>query len=83
MVCDQVYTTEGQVMTVTSIVDGEHSKKSRHYIGEGADLRTRGLRNPVTTVDKIKAELPEFYVELENYGTPNEHIHIGFVGGSA
>jgi len=82
MICDAIYSDNDERLTVTSIVDGHHSRTSRHYLGMAADLRTNNIDETTTALIslEIKRQLPEFYVVLENEGTPNEHIHIQFNG---
>ncbi len=41
MVADGVYTSIGQELVITSLVDGTHSQTSLHYTGCGVDFRTR------------------------------------------
>lgn len=66
-----------QELVVTSALDSKHSRKSRHYVGCGLDIRTRDIVGDVNeVVGKIKADLgEEFYVAFEV-----NHIHISFIG---
>lgn len=82
MVVDGIYRSNGEDLTVTSITDGRHSRSSRHYIGMAADLRTNNISKLNTDIIlmQLREHLPEFYIILENEGTPNEHIHIQFNG---
>lgn len=84
MVADTIYLADGEDLTVTSITDGKHSKSSRHYIGLAADLRTNDISKLNTDIIlmQLRERLPEFYILLENEGTPNEHIHMQFNGTS-
>ena len=68
----------GAHCVVTSATDGEHSSRSRHYIGAGIDLRTRHLRSE----DQARAHWmltkrlgDDFVVLLEA-----THIHIQWNG---
>ena len=82
MVVDQIYKDLGHTsgVVVTSIMDGRHSKNSRHYIGLAVDFRTHGVADVPSLASKIKDALPEFYIQVEHLGEPNEHIHAQFNG---
>lgn len=80
MVADQCYKDAGFTLVVTSLVDGKHSKTSRHYLGLAGDLRTHNIHNPEAMVLKLKEQLPEFVIIFENKGKPQEHIHMQFNG---
>jgi len=82
MVADAVYRMNDEELTVTSITDGKHSRKSRHYLGLAADLRTNNISELMTDVIalQIQQQLPEFFVLLEHKNSSNEHIHIQFNG---
>lgn len=70
----------GAHCVVTSATDGEHSQRSRHYIGAGVDLRTRHLRAEEQALAhaQIKTRLGgDFVVLLEA-----THIHIQWTGRS-
>jgi hypothetical protein len=76
-----VYESIGLDLWVTSLNDGTHMGGSKHYSGEAADLRTRGIReigeNPANIAAALKVALgPDYDVLHESVGTPNEHIHI-------
>lgn len=81
MVLDRIYEEHGYRMTVTSMSDGKHSLKSKHYTGNAADLRTKDV--PDTMIDKIlyqaQRELPtDFDIVLEGRGSGNEHFHLEY-----
>ena len=62
--------------TITSVVDGKHSRTSLHYVGYAIDVRTRDIEPSVQTeyVRQIKVALTDEYdVILES-----DHIHIEF-----
>jgi hypothetical protein len=71
----------GEVLTVTSGGDGQHSKAplSRHYTGEALDFRTKHLKTSAEKhelIAQVQRELgPQFSVLLENEGRSNEHGH--------
>lgn len=64
---------------ITSIRDSQHSKDSRHYIGEAFDCRSKNISAGVSkqdVVQELKNALPGYFVQLEYEGQDNEHIHI-------
>ena len=82
----KVYWTVGQLpCIVTSLWDGSHSKKSLHYSGMAADLRTRHVptaQQKVEIRNILAAELGnEYDVILESIGENNEHIHVEWDDG--
>ena len=82
LVADTMYKKAGSEMWVTSLVDGKHSRTSRHYLGYAGDLRTRNLRNIHKMLRDLQEALPEFVIIFENEGTPNQHFHMQFNGGA-
>jgi len=75
-VADQVYQEHGYELTITSVIDGRHSKTSLHYSGNGGDLRTRDI--PEDDREPIRASIKErlgidFDVILES-----DHIHMEY-----
>jgi len=76
MVADGVYTSLGQELVITSLLDGTHSNTSLHYSGCGLDLRTRYFSGSEAKKarDDIAGRLTSDYdVLLES-----NHIHIEF-----
>jgi hypothetical protein len=71
----------GEVLTITSGSDGQHSLKpySRHYTLEAVDFRTKHLATSAEKHDliaQVQRELgDQFSVLLENEGRSNEHGH--------
>lgn len=74
---DQIYLAwAGRELVLTSLKDGKHSKKSLHYSGNAADLRTRDLtpRQQATILSELKLALGKDYdVVLEI-----DHIHLEY-----
>jgi uncharacterized protein YcbK (DUF882 family) len=75
-VADKIYAKHGYELTITSALDGKHSKKSLHYEGLAIDFRTR---------DIIKSHLQQIIGQLEfelgnNYDVVLEidHLHVEF-----
>lgn len=75
-ICEGVYREFQRECVITSVIDGRHSRGSKHYSGNAVDIRTRNL-NPLDkepVKDEIAARLGEDYdVVLER-----DHIHIEF-----
>jgi hypothetical protein len=75
-IANDCYRIRGFNMVVTSVSDSIHSKKSLHYSGFAADLRTNGIEK--ISVENIKEDIrqrltTEFDVILEV-----DHIHIEY-----
>lgn len=76
VIANKVYNDFGYDCIVTSLCDGKHSKNSKHYEGNGVDLRIRHLLDgePQQIRDVLANRLgPEYDVILEN-----THIHIEY-----
>jgi hypothetical protein len=86
VVASEVYAEHGADCVVTSLDDGEHSTRSRHYTGEAVDLRVKHVSSD--TADEIFDELhhrllplgPEYLVLREYRGEANDHIHVHYEG---
>lgn len=66
----------GAEAVVTSVVDGKHMARSKHYLGLAFDLRTRDLTEEQRkryAASLVKALGNEFDVVLES-----DHIHVEF-----
>lgn len=59
--------------TVTSITDGEHSRKSLHYVGFAFDLRLPPLEVPCFVAELQQRLGYSFDVVLER-----DHVHVEF-----
>lgn len=76
MTANSVFEGERCEMTITSILDGKHSRNSLHYAGQAFDVRTRGIHG--STVSRIAATLRgkltvDFDVVLHS-----THLHIEY-----
>ena len=75
-IIDSVFDRHGKEFTITSAIDGKHSRASKHYSGAAIDARTRHLLTSEAdkiTID-IKASLgADFDVVLET-----DHLHIEY-----
>jgi hypothetical protein len=86
MVAVEVYAEHGANCVVTSLGDGRHSGKSRHYSGDAVDLRVKNVSSD--TADEIFDELfhrllplgPEYLVLREFRSEPQDHIHLSWRG---
>lgn len=75
---DKLWDEYGQQLVVTSLMEGEHSEDSKHYVGKAADFRIRYF----TAKEKkeVARELGErlgraYFVLLER-----THIHVHYKG---
>lgn len=72
-----VYQKYGLDFVITSMLDGKHSSKSKHYRGDAVDIRTRHIQNDnmkAQIVADIKSALGDDYdVILES-----THIHLEY-----
>lgn len=77
---ETIYGQFGLPVVVTSANDKTHTQGSLHYIGAALDLKTKGLpanvKTQIYTLMKQVFPLPPWYVDLENLGGLQEHIHI-------
>jgi len=68
-----------QDFVITEGTGGEHSAKSRHYIGYAIDIRTRDITGDAERIlmsNDVRAALgAEFYVHLHK-----THLHVQFNG---
>ena len=85
LVADEVFSELGHVddhtgahCVLTSGVEGEHSRRSRHYVGLATDFRIRHLpdRLRIKAAEELRERLgDEYFVKLEP-----THIHVKFNG---
>ena len=76
IIADRVYDKYGEELVVTSLNDGNHSRKSLHYSGQAADLRTRYFRSDEVALvaEDIRSRLGSDYdVVVES-----DHIHLEY-----
>jgi conjugal transfer mating pair stabilization protein TraG len=77
-IVEPILISYGQELVITSATDSQHSKKSRHYIGYGLDLRSRDI--PEEAREGVAQEMSEalgseYYVVFEVH-----HFHVQFNG---
>ena len=75
-VANGIYNQFGSDVTVTSVVDGTHSKTSLHYSGSAVDFRTRNLADH--QVDTIVSWLKQFLTNEFDVVKERDHIHVEF-----
>lgn len=71
----------GAELVLTSGSDGEHSDRSKHYLGLAIDFRSKHLMRgdkEGVLADLREALIDQFDVLLEARGTVNEHFHIEY-----
>lgn len=76
MVAESVYRRREAELVLTCGIDGQHSRGSKHYIGNAIDLRLHNL--PPGTWQEVREEIAgalgiDYDVVLED-----DHIHIEF-----
>lgn len=69
-----VYAKYARILVVTSLREGEHKKRSEHYKGNAADLRTKYFTAKIKRLvfNAIKEILGEDYIVIWH----KTHIHI-------
>lgn len=82
-VANECHFKMGYDCIITSLLDGQHSRGSRHYLGHAVDLRVRHIKDihRETIADEIRARLSplgDFDVMYEDVDTDNAHIHIQY-----
>lgn len=79
---DQIYVSYNQPECwITSGNDSTHATNSKHYLGRAFDFRTKTLPDTVkdAVFQAVRSALgPEFFVDLEDRGKMNEHLHVQF-----
>lgn len=68
------YAEQGLALTLTSALDGKHSKGSLHYSGLAVDIRTKTLSEPKDMYDRIKSVLADAFDVVWH----DTHIHIEY-----
>ncbi len=79
---ETIFSKYGYIPFITSARDSTHTVGSLHYIGAAIDFRSQGL--PQNVKQSIFRDLqssfpvPTWWVDLEDYGTSNEHYHLEY-----
>ena len=80
MVIHGILMSHGQELVITSVKEGPHSKRSRHYIGYAVDVRSRDIEPdsiPLVESQMQSALGAEYFVQFER-----NHFHIQFNGSN-
>ncbi len=77
-IADKVYTKHDYELTITSLLDGAHSKTSLHYAGCAADLRITAAHIPNSTIDAIAADIRKALTVDYDVIVEPDHIHLEF-----
>ena len=74
-IASDVYKKLGEDLVITAVTDGKHKRGSLHFLGLGADLRTRFFSDNGKNATKLLKEAlgDEFDVVLEK-----DHIHLEY-----
>ena len=77
-----LYNLHSRRLTVTSLNDGKHGKRSLHFRNMAVDIRTKNLNGSIKggIFRTLRRRLdPKGFDTLFEYeGTPNEHFHIEY-----
>lgn len=75
-IADGIFSKNNQSMTVTSVLDGQHMKGSKHYQGMAFDIRTYDKKPDVVNylVQQLKKEL-DFICDII---LEKDHIHVEY-----
>lgn len=76
LVAETVYRHHGEELTVTSLTDGRHIAKSKHYRGFAFDLRIRDV--PASKHQHITSELKDALGTDWDVVLEQDHIHAEF-----
>jgi hypothetical protein len=69
-----IWEQHGDLLTVTSCVDGKHSHTSLHYAGCALDFRTRDIKDQEIKTMALKAALGNDFDVLDE----DDHIHVEY-----
>lgn len=72
-IAHELYRERAETLTITSLVDGTHSRGSLHYVGAAADLRLPRRHVPLIARELGKRLGRDYDVVLEK-----THIHIEY-----
>ncbi len=75
-VADKIYSSFGEELVITSLVDGGHGVGSFHYNGLAADLRTRYFDRP--TQERVHLRLIKSLGNDYDVILEPDHIHLEF-----
>lgn len=78
VVASDVYQRHDHDLTITSLLDGAHSRTSLHYAGCAADLRTVAANIPKSTIDSIAADIRKALTGDYDVVVERDHLHLEF-----
>lgn len=76
LVADGVYTSLGQELVITSLLDGTHSNTSLHYTGCGVDFRTRYFKEG--QAEKARNDIAGRLTSDYDVILESNHIHLEY-----
>ncbi len=76
MIAQEVYRDFQAQLVITSICDGLHSSKSKHYEGNAFDCRTKHLS--MTKAANIAATLQDRLGDEYDVVLESDHLHVEF-----
>ena len=76
IIANEVYRNHGYGCTITSGVEGTHSKASLHYSGCAFDTRTRDIEDWI--VSSIYSDIKDSLNDEYDVILESDHIHIEF-----
>jgi len=76
MVADAIWRDLGAELVITSLMEGQHRNKSKHYDGMAADLRSRYFseEKKQQAVTRLRAALGDDYDVVAH----STHIHVEY-----
>jgi len=77
MVAESIYQSHGAEVVVTSGIDGQHKRGSKHYAGQAVDVRIWNLPDSVPA-ETVRAEIAEALAGDYDVVLESDHIHIEF-----
>ena len=77
LVLDGVFARHGAHVVITSVRDGQHMERSKHYSGDAADVRLVSRFNTTENVDmKVLAEARAALSDQFDLVLEDDHYHL-------
>lgn len=78
-IAESVYRKYGIPCVITEITGGEHSPKSKHYIGHAVDFRTRMINTwPEARKSQLKQDMRNVFNSDFDVIFEDTHLHIEY-----